>query len=245
LTIDLIYPDWPTIEGVKAVSSTRHGGVSLPPYDTLNLGDHVGDRQHSVYRNRQLLLHQLGLSRQSLQWLRQVHGVDVYASAGHRGDAPQADAAVTSCTRVACAVLTADCLPVLFAGKDGNTIAAAHAGWRGLYAGILESTLEKFAQPQDVQVWLGPAIGPDAFEVGEEVRVYFLKKFAGCGDNFRAGSPGKWYANLYGLARHILAEKGLSDVYGGHCCTYSGSEQFFSYRREGVTGRMATLIWKE
>lgn len=245
MTIDLIFPDWPIIKGVKAASSTRHGGVSLPPYDTLNLGGYVGDQRHSVYRNRELLLHQLGLNCQSVQWLQQVHGDAVYPSTGHCGDPPQADAAVTSLSGVACGVMTADCLPVLFAAKDGNIIAAAHAGWRGLHAGILESTLDKFAQPQGIQVWLGPAIGPSAFEVGEEVRADFLKKYPTCGDNFCAGNQGKWYANLYGLARHILAEAGVSDVYGGHYCTYSGSEQFFSYRREGVTGRMATLIWKE
>lgn len=239
---DWIVPDWPALPAVRAVSTTRRGGVSASPYSSWNLAEHVGDDPRAVQSNRQRLRERLALPDEPC-WLRQVHGVRVMAVAAGQPSA-EADAAWTQTPGRVCAVLTADCLPVLFCDRRGTRVAAAHAGWRGLAAGVLEATLRAMAvAPQELLVWLGPAIGPAAFEVGVEVRDAFVGADAGAGEAFRAGPDGRWYADLYALARRRLAAAGVVEVYGGGLCTYSDPERFFSYRRDGATGRMANLIW--
>ncbi|MFC4159522.1 peptidoglycan editing factor PgeF [Chitinimonas lacunae] len=242
-TPGLLRPDWPLPPGVGALYSTRDGGVSLPPYRSLNLGDHVGDDPAAVAANRSLL-------RRSLPgqpvWLRQVHGLEVIDVAQVAQEAPEADAAVAFAPGRVCAVLTADCLPVLFARDDGSAVGAAHAGWRGLAGGVLEATVEKLGGAAGLSAWLGPAIGPEAFEVGAEVREAFLAHDAAAEMAFRpTGLPGKWWADLYRLARLRLAALGVERVYGGGACTVSEAERYFSYRRDGRTGRMACLVWLE
>lgn len=237
---DLLFPDWPAPANVRAVQTTRSGGVSPAPWNGLNLGDHVGDDALRVAANRAEL-------RRSLPgepvWLQQVHGtrvVDAAMSAGR----PEADAAWTRQADVVCAVMTADCLPVLFCDKAGSVVAAAHAGWRGLQAGVLEATLATMAVPPgEILAWLGPAIGAQAFEVGGEVRAAFCSLDPAAAACFRPHATGKWLADIYGLARLRLQAAGLFSISGGGMCTVSEPARFFSYRRDGVTGRMATLIW--
>ncbi|MEJ2646720.1 MAG: peptidoglycan editing factor PgeF [Gammaproteobacteria bacterium] len=239
---DWIVPDWPALPAVRAASTTRRGGVSAAPYSNWNLAEHVGDDPRAVQSNRQRLRERLALPDEPC-WLRQVHGVRVLAVAAGQ-PSTEADAAWTPMPGRVCAVLTADCLPVLFCDRRGTRVAAAHAGWRGLAAGVLEATLRAMGvAPQELLVWLGPAIGPAAFEVGVEVRDAFVGADAGAGEAFRAGPDGRWYADLYALARRRLAAAGVVEVYGGGLCTYSDPERFFSYRRDGATGRMASLIW--
>ncbi|WP_020410250.1 peptidoglycan editing factor PgeF [Hahella ganghwensis] len=241
-----ITPDWPEPPGVKAISTLRQGGISLPPYQSFNLGSHVGDHSEAVKFNRERLASEVGLSPGSVQWLKQVHGTRVIDVDQVVVDEIEADAAYTTRSGVACCIMTADCLPVLFASIDGSEVAVAHAGWRGLAGGVLENTLSCFTDPNRVVVWLGPAIGPDAFEVGDEVMEVFAEKNAKMADAFTASAhqKGKWFADIYLLARLTLNSAGISNVYGGQCCTFSDADRFFSYRRDGVTGRMATLIWK-
>ena len=237
---DWLLPDWPAPARVRALVTTRAGGVSESPYDGFNLATHVGDDPASVARNRALL-------RQALPgeplWLEQVHGCAVADAASAMAGA-RADAAVAARRGAVCAVLTADCLPVLFCDRNATVVAAAHAGWRGLAGGVLEATLARMAvPPAQVLAWLGPAIGPRAFEVGEEVRAAFVGIHAEAGHAFQpADAPGKWLADLYALARLRLAAAGVSAVYGGGLCTRSDA-RFYSYRREPVTGRFASLIW--
>jgi hypothetical protein len=243
-----IEPQWPAPASVFALTTTRVGGVSAAPYDTFNLGDHVGDAARSVATNRDILDRTLPAGTH-VSWLSQVHGVEVVEAAA-TPRAPQADAQWSRSAGMACAVLTADCLPVLFCSTNGEVVAAAHAGWRGLLAGVLESTVLAMAvAPQQLLVWLGPAIGPSAFEVGSEVRDQFLASAAPADAtsiaSFFAPNAGRaehWFADLYGLAQHRLARLGITRVYGGGYCTVSDSGRFFSYRRDGQTGRMATLI---
>jgi YfiH family protein len=246
VTAGLIRPRWPAPAPVAAVTTTRLGGRSGAPFDTLNLGDHVGDDAAAVAANRQLLLDACpGLA--AVSWLRQVHGTTVVAAAA--GGAAEADAQFTRQAGLACAVMTADCLPVLFCDRAGTQVAAAHAGWRGLCAGVLERTAACFAAPDTVLAWLGPAIGPRHFEVGAEVREQFVdsadasqrQATAQC---FSAGvRPGRFMADLYQLARLRLRAAGIDAVYGGDYCTFEERERFFSYRREAITGRMASLIY--
>ncbi|GAA0790269.1 peptidoglycan editing factor PgeF [Marinobacterium sediminicola] len=238
----LILPEQPLAPGVQALTTTRDGGVSGAPWDSLNLGDHVGDDPAAVAENRQRLQTALGVSQP--QWLTQVHGVQV-VEAQDDGVVREADACWTRQPGVVCAVMTADCLPVLFAAADGRCVAAAHAGWRGLLNGVLEATLAAFDDPAQVNAWLGPAIGPAAFEVGPEVREAFLAVDA---DAELAFSPsprheGRWMADLYALARRRLQAAGVRTIRGGEHCTHDEHERFFSYRRDGQTGRMASLIW--
>ncbi|SCZ50306.1 peptidoglycan editing factor PgeF [Thiohalomonas denitrificans] len=241
--LTVLRPGWPAPSSVKAAVSTRIGGVSAPPYDSLNLGDHVGDDPRAVAENRRRLGRVLHLPGEPI-WLRQVHGTRVVSA--REGVDREADAIYADTAESVCAVLTADCLPVLFCDGAGTRIAAAHAGWRGLQAGILESTLDTFDTPfEEILVWLGPAIGPDAFEVGPEVREAFLVSDPGAGEAFRPSPSGRWWADLYGLARRRLRRAGVGGIYGGGYCTYTDTERFYSYRRDGVTGRMATLIWME
>lgn len=241
--ISLITPEWVLPIGVKAVSTTRNGGVSIAPYDTLNLGNHVGDDPHSVLLNRQSLAKQLMLSPDNINWLEQVHGIDVLTLDNQQLISYQADASYTNMPRKACAIMTADCLPVLFCSLAGNEVAAAHAGWRGLQAGILEQTIQRFnAKPENIMAWLGPAIGPEQFEVGPEVREAFMDVTPQAEAAFRARGN-KYLADIYLLARQRLNSLGVQKIYGGNFCTVSQFELFFSYRREKQTGRMASLIW--
>lgn len=240
--MDLIRPDWPAPAWVQAWSTTRSGGVSEGPFDSLNLGDHVGDDAERVGRNRARVREHLGLPAEPL-WLRQVHGCEV-AEAGAVPSGCAADAAVARSPGRVCAVLTADCLPLLLCDRVGQVVAAVHAGWRGLAAGVVEQAVGALAvDPWQVLAWLGPAIGPDAFEVGPEVRDEFLAADSGAGQAFRPGMGGRWLADLDTLARRRLERAGVRSVYGGGHCTFSDPSRFFSYRRDGVTGRMASLIW--
>ena len=238
----LILPDWPIPAGVKACSTTRHGGISLPPYDSLNLGAHVGDTMHAVACNRQRLVEGAGLP-QMPYWLEQVHGTRVLELDGKIPSDLQADAAYSNQLGQVCTVMTADCLPVLFASQAGDEVAAAHAGWRGLCDGILERTVERFtAAPSKITAWLGPAIGPRQFEVGAEVRAAFIAADQAAVSAFTPRGE-KFLADIYHLARQRLQRAGIFAIYGGNRCTVTEMSHFFSYRRDGVTGRLASLIW--
>lgn len=240
-TIEFIEPDWPVPASVRAVVTTRMGGVSAGCYATLNLATHVGDDPVAVAENRRRLRAALALPAEPA-WLAQVHGRDV---AMLPGPMPlSADAAVAFGKGAVCAVLVADCLPVLLAGRGGDRVGIAHAGWRGLAAGVVEATVRALgARPDELVAWLGPCIGPPAFEVGPEVRAAFLARDADAAQDFRAGRAGKFLADLAALARRRLAASGVTEVHGGGLCTHADPARFFSYRRDGKTGRMAALIW--
>jgi YfiH family protein len=219
--------------------TTRASGVSQPPWASLNLGDHVGDDPNHVAANRARL-------RESLPaepgWLRQVHSARVVELG--RDTHPEADAAFTRARGQVCAVLTADCLPVLFCDRAGSVVAAAHAGWRGLANGVLEATVAAMqVPPGEILAWMGAAIGPQAFEVGEEVREAFVARHPEAAAAFAPHAPGKWLADIYALARIRLGSVGVRAVHGGGRCTFGEAETFYSYRRDGVTGRMAALVW--
>ncbi|MCP8463862.1 peptidoglycan editing factor PgeF [Pseudomonas sp. ZM23] len=233
-------PDWPAPENVRACVTTRAGGVSAEPFDNFNLGDHVGDDPAAVAENRRRLT--AGLACRPA-WLNQVHGVEVARADPSR--VVEADASWSSTPGVACTVMTADCLPVLFCDRAGTRVAAAHAGWRGLADGVLEATVEALdVDPGELLVWLGPAIGPQAFEVGPEVREAFVAQHPQAADAFVASQrPGRFMADIYRLARIRLAAKGVDAVYGGGLCTVTDSERFYSYRRSPRTGRLASLVW--
>jgi len=242
---DWIVPDWPTAPQVRAVCTTRHGGVSRGPYISMNPALHVGDDPAAVLANRKVLQQVLQLPAEP-RWLEQVHGTTVLDAAEpvRAGEVPVADAAWCSQPGVVCAVLTADCLPVLLCDVTGRYVAALHAGWRGLAAGVIEQTIDAMQQPgETLLAWLGPAIGPVAYQVGDEVRDAFLGHDKEAEAAFQSGPDGSWTADLYRLARQRLAERGVTAIYGGYECSFTDAERFFSYRREGVTGRMATLIW--
>jgi len=241
---DWIVPDWPAPPNVRALVTTRAGGASRGAYAGLNLGLRSGDDAQDVARNRASL--RQWLPAEPL-WLRQVHGTAVVEADTAEID-PEADAALARTPGRVCAVLTADCLPLLLCDEDGSIVAAVHAGWRGLCSGVIEQMLRAMDRPPEALLaYLGPAIGPEAYEVGAEVRAAFLA--AGEGDDpqseaaFAPGKPGKFYADLYALARARLARSGVARVYGGSYCTYTERERFYSYRRDGATGRMASLIW--
>ncbi|ALB63746.1 COG1496: Uncharacterized conserved protein [Cronobacter condimenti 1330] len=238
----LITPQWPLPSGVVACSSTRHGGVSLPPYDALNLGAHCGDNPEHVEENRRRF-YQAAEFPAAPVWLEQVHGKDVLTLTGGPYASKRADASYTCERGTVCAVMTADCLPVLFCDTQGTEVAAAHAGWRGLCEGVLEETVACFRAPSaNIQAWLGPAIGPAVFEVGPEVRDAFMAKDPAAADAFRPHGE-KYFADIYLLARQRLANVGVTAVYGAERCTFSESHDFFSYRRDRTTGRMASFIW--
>ncbi len=241
-TLELITPDWPAPATVRAAATTRAGGVSRGPWAGLNLGEHVGDDAAAVRTNRAQLIEALGLAR-APAWLEQVHGCGV-AVAEAVAAPVAADAAVARTPGHACVVMTADCLPVLLCDRAGRVVAAAHAGWRGLAGGVLAATVARMGVPAaELIAWLGPAIGPDAFEVGPEVRDAFLARDPAHAEAFRAGRGDRWLADLYALARCELARLGVRAVHGGGECTYTDAGRFYSYRREPTTGRMATLIW--
>lgn len=269
-----IVPDWPAPSNVKALQTTRHGGISAAPYDTLNLGLHVGDAPLAVAHNRQLL--ELLLPSEPV-WLEQVHGTVVAnadtasggcdtllakpadcgssrlvappapdgSTAPRRGDTVQADACIARHRGAVCVVMTADCLPVLLCDEAGTVVGVAHAGWKGLVAGVIEATVIAMnVQPQKLMAWLGPAIGQDAFEVGAEVRAAFIAHQAEAAEAFIAhGDQGKYKADLYLLARQRLHALGIKRIHGGTFCTFHQKDKFFSYRRDSVTGRMGTFIW--
>ncbi|THF66823.1 peptidoglycan editing factor PgeF [Pseudothauera nasutitermitis] len=240
-----IVPEWPATPRVGALSTTRLGGEGAAPYDRFNLALHVGDDPLVVAGNRALLHAALPAEP---AWLEQVHGADVVdldcLPAGENPP-PRVDAALSRQPGRVCAVMTADCLPVLFRDLDATVVAAAHAGWRGLHAGVLENTVRAMAvAPERLCAWLGPAIGPAAFEVGDEVREAFLCDTPAAVSAFQPGErPGKWLADLYGLARLRLEAVGVRRLYGGGLCTYTDAARFFSYRRDGATGRMVSVIW--
>lgn len=240
-TKHFIRPDWPAPACVKAVSTTRAGGLSAAPYDALNLGDHVGDIPSAVAANRALLAQHVPVEP---LWLTQVHG-KIVADAASALPRTQADAAIARQAGCVCAIMTADCLPVLFCDQDGTAVGAAHAGWRGLADGVLEATVSAMqVNPDKIMAWLGPAIGPTAFEVGHEVREAFVSSLPAHAEAF-APHGEKWLGDLYLLARQRLNQIGVTAIYGGDRCTYSEPEDFFSYRRDKQTGRMASLIWLE
>ncbi|WP_397389664.1 peptidoglycan editing factor PgeF [Polynucleobacter sp.] len=251
--INRIEPTWASPQQIKAFCTTRHGGIGKPPFNTLNLGLNSGDDSADVLHNRSIV--RLHLPAEPL-WLKQIHGVTVSTPASRNASAGQpfeADAAVTNIPNEVLAILTADCMPVLFASKSGDVVVgAAHAGWRGLSAGVLENTLQEMLalapelNIKDIVVWMGPAIGPTAFEVGEDV----LQAFSTQGQTILSkaftpidGKSGKYLANLYLLARERLRSLGIEQIDGGDFCTFNDSERFFSYRRDKETGRFASFVW--
>lgn len=242
-------PEWPAPAGIGALMTTRHGGVSRAPYDSMNLGDHVGDAVDAVRVNRSQLIAATGAEP---VFLRQVHGTKVVhlrPGDAQRREPIEADAAVANEPALACTVMVADCLPVLFAAANGRAVGAAHAGWRGLAAGVLEATLADVCRladcrPTDVVTWLGPCIGPSNFEVGDDVRQAFIQCDTQAHARFKPGAqPAKWWADLPALARDRLLAAGVTQVAGGAWCTVDDRSRFFSFRRDGVTGRMAAAVW--
>lgn len=243
MSLPLIIPNWAAPQQVKACMTTRIGGISSAPYESLNLGDHVQDDPASVAKNRAVLSESLPAEP---IWLSQVHSTRV-VEAATSNIGVEADASYTDQPNVVSCVMTADCLPVLFCDAVGTQVAAAHAGWRGLLDGVLEATLNTFPNPSSVMVWFGAAIGPEAFEVGEEVYDAFVAAHEPSGQYFKPKDNGKFLADIYGLARfrlELVAVKSES-IYGGDLCTVSDESRFFSFRRDGQTGRMATCIWLE
>ncbi|GAB2915472.1 purine nucleoside phosphorylase YfiH [Rheinheimera gaetbuli] len=238
----MLTPDWPAPANVRAVCSTRLGGCSTGAYASLNLGLHVDDDTALVIENRRRYQQQAKMPTPPV-WLEQVHGVRVLSLSGYTASGETADASVTAERGVVATVMTADCLPLLLCDARGTQVATIHAGWRGLCHGIIEATLAHFTIPEHVMVYLGPAISQRAFEVGPEVRAAFVAHNAEAEAAFVVTDNGKFLADLYLLARQRLQRCGVSQIYGGSFCTYQQTELFFSYRRDGQTGRMASSIW--
>jgi polyphenol oxidase len=247
--LQFLAPDWPAPRRVRAAFTLRLGGVSTPPFDSLNLAAHVGDDGAAVAENRRRLRAELRLPEEPA-WMQQVHGTEVLnLDVAHPADealasAATADAALTRRAGRVCVVQVADCLPVLFAARDGSAVAAAHAGWRGLAAGVLEATVKSLAvEPGELIAWIGPGIGPAHFEVGDEVRRAFLAYDPAAAGAFTANARGRWQCDLPFLARSRLAALGVAAVFGGTWCTHADASRFFSFRRNGRCGRMAAVIW--
>jgi len=241
--VDWIAADWAAPNGIVAGCTTRTGGVSKGAFESLNLGAHVGDLQEDVAENRQRFIAECGLPAEPL-WLNQVHGTEV-AVEPESGHLLTADAIVTRTPNTVCTVMTADCLPVLLVSADGDELGAAHAGWRGLSEGVLEHALRAFQTPaEQILAWLGPAIAQRNFEVGDEVWQAYLRHDEAAGECFTQNDRGRWQADLYGLARQRLNAAGVHQISGGDVCTYDDSERFFSYRRDGQCGRMASFIFR-
>jgi YfiH family protein len=267
-TNNLVWLDWPAPSAVKACYSLRSGGYSNAPYSSFNFGDHVEDLPANVEKNRKRLQEIIG--QQEIVWLQQVHGTNIVGA--DCGNGQRADACYTKKLNQVCNVMTADCLPVFFCDTDGSQVAMAHAGWRGLHAGVLAQTLKQFNQfaysgsktspkaqsSNNIIAYLGPAISQAAFEVGNDVRDAFLslphdqlkqgRQYFKAGRFLNTEKPNvnndqKWMADLYGIAKDMLNNMGVSEIYGGDRCTYTEADDFFSYRRDGITGRMANLIW--
>lgn len=243
--LEWLEPEWPVPRRVRVVSTLRMGGASSGHYASLNLASHVGDDPDSVNENRRRLREAAGLPSEP-SWLEQVHGCDVVTLDGRTGLPTKADAAIATTRGPVCAVMTADCLSVVLADRAATRVAVAHAGWRGLAEGVVEATVAALGgDAAELVAWLGPAIGQGAFEVGPEVRQAFVRRFAGSDACFAGNYRGRFQADLHGLARLALARAGVVSVFGGAWCTATDSERFFSFRRDGVTGRMATLAWLE
>jgi polyphenol oxidase len=247
----VIQPEWAAPSGVRCAFTLRAGGVSKAPYDSLNVGAHVGDVVAAVEENRRRVRERLGLPAAPV-WLQQVHGAEVAdldVAGSHVSAASgfaRADAAVTRVRGRVCVIQVADCMPVLFAARDGSAAGAAHAGWRGLAGGVLEETVRCLGAPSaQLVAWLGPTISQQNFEVGDEVRAAFVSHDPGAASAFEANARGRWQCDLYSLARRRLEAIGVRDVSGGGWCTYADAARFFSYRRDGQCGRMAALIWRE
>lgn len=243
IPFDWITPDWPAPSWVRALTTTRQGGMSVGPFAAMNLADHVDDDPANVAANRRLLCEAASLPAEPV-WLRQVHGRGIVA-ADRCATGVEADGAVSRMPGHVCVVLTADCLPVLLCDRAGTRVAAAHAGWRGLAEGVIEAAVEAMQLPgTSLMAWLGPAIGPRAFEVGDEVRSAFVAQDPAAASAFhRRGT--RWHADLYRLAHQRLSALGVGEVYGGEWCTHEDGARFYSFRRDGRTGRMASLIWLE
>lgn len=269
-----IVPQWQAPARVRSAFTLRAGGVSVAPYDSLNVGAHVGDAVDAVRENRRRLREQLGLPSEPV-WLQQVHGTEVadldalglpggvpppvhvvaaerdgaradIRAAAPASEPPRADAALARLSGRVCVIQVADCMPVLFAARDGSAVAAAHAGWRGLAGGVLEETIRKLGiPPTHLLAWLGPTISQDNFEVGEDVRAAFISRDPEARAAFVTNTRGRWQCDLYALARRRLSALGIEDVFGGGWCTYADAARFFSFRRDGQCGRMAALIWLE
>ena len=243
MSVSWIPADWPAPDNVVGGTTLRTGGVSAGEFASLNLAAHVGDEPASVAENRQRFRSQYSLPSEP-SWLKQVHGISV-ARGNSVPSTPAADGIVATAAGVVCAVLTADCLPVLLTTADGSTVAAAHAGWRGMSAGILEATVDALEVPSEqILAWLGPAISQPALEVGDEVREQFVNQSEAAEACFSANSRGRWQADLYGLATLRLRDCGVPRVFGGGSCTHTEPERFFSFRRDGRCGRMATFIYR-
>jgi polyphenol oxidase len=239
-----LVPEWPVPVRVRALSTFRRGGGSAAPYASLNLGDHVRDLPKIVAENRRRLAEAAGLPAEP-KWLTQVHGTQV-ADLDTEGPPGAADASFSRQAGRVCAILTADCLPILLAADSGDLVAAVHAGWRGMAGGVIEATVGALpVPPVRLMAWLGPAIGPRHFEVGAEVRSALLERDPGAQVAFTLNARGRFMANLDGLARRRLAALGVGRIYGGGQCTFADEDRYFSHRRDGVTGRQATLIWLE
>ena len=238
---DWIVPDWPAPANVRALITTRAGGSSQGAFASMNLGLRSGDEAATVTANRDRLRDVLP---QAPRWLRQVHGPRVVDADDLEGEV-EADASVSRRANTVCALLVADCIPVLLADAAGSVVAAAHAGWRGLAGGVVENTIKRMAvDPGTIIAYLGPGIGPRAFEVGTDVRDAFVARDAGAASAFAPHAPGKWLADLFALARRRLSSAGVRSIHGGGDCTYSNPKRFYSYRRDRTTGRMAALVWR-
>ena len=237
--LNFIIPNWPAPANVHALQTNRRAGHSHAPFNSLNLGDHVKDNPIHVAQNRQLLSEFLPSEP---VWLNQTHSISV-VDAANTSCLPDADASYSTRKNVVCVTMTADCLPILLCDTAGTVVASIHAGWRGLCDGIIEATVSQLpAKPVDLMAWFGPAIGPNAFEVGAEVRAQFIAKEAKAEHAFKPHND-KWLCDIYKIATQRLNNCGITQIYGGNYCTFTEEENFYSYRRDGVTGRMATLIW--
>ncbi len=236
-----IIPDWPAPAGIHALVTTRTGGVSTGPHSSFNLGLKAGDDAAAVMHNRARLQ---TLLPQPPRWLAQVHG-SLVVDADSLNEAPEADASVAVKTGTVCTIMIADCLPVLFCDRGGSCVGAAHAGWRGLAGGVLANIVARMpAAPADLIAWIGPGIGREAFEVGDDVWQAFCTSHPENADAFRRHTPGKWLCDLPALARKALQRAGVASIHDSKLCTYSDPQRFYSYRRDGVTGRMAALVWR-
>ncbi|MFK8027423.1 MAG: peptidoglycan editing factor PgeF [Gammaproteobacteria bacterium] len=244
MSVKLIHPDWPLQDKVTAFTTTRKEGVSDAPYNECNLALHVGDIQSDVLSNRQQINDYLGRGI-DIKWLKQTHSSIVLNATHIDADVNEADASFTMKKGVACAVLTADCLPILFSDANGECVGATHAGWRGLVGGVVENTIQAMSQHiKPSYAWLGPAIGPTAFEVGDDVYEIYVNRDVSFKTCFEAKKPGKWNLDIYQAAKIVLKQADIANIYGGSYCTYNDENRFFSYRRHSVTGRMATIITK-
>lgn len=248
LTSDSFLPiTWPAPATVKALISTRIGGVSQPPFQQFNVGDHVGDDPANVEQNRNWLAQWTGWKKQP-QWLKQVHGNQIIQLPHRFVSAPEVDACFTRELNEPCVIMTADCLPLLICNQEGSQVAAVHAGWRSLLAGIIENTVSQFASAGYLLVWLGPAISVKHFEVGKDVYDAFVLSNKHYAQYFYPVSatkslPPKWMMDIYAIAKHKLKELGVAAIYGGDQCTFTDAERFYSFRRDGATGRMVSAIW--